>query len=313
MNIIYLHGLSSSGQSNTARNLRELLLADNVITPDIPVSPIEALQLLLSLAGEYEADDTIIVGTSMGAMYASRMKGYRRILVNPAFHVSDLLKENKGRQLPFFSERKDGQECFEVTEILIREFEEMEANLFSVYDEAREAVIGLFGDADEVCDCQDEYRKQYFYWLTFTGGHRLNEDVIRGTLIPVINWMKNPDYISSRIYSPFEAISNGDTGFIGDMKGLDSHANAFKIYKKGIGRKWHEEIVREFQGKKHYDGRIIDLHFPSLPEGVDEDTVELVYGNRWCQTPSVEIYGTGGVQVSDGDFIINDNILIHRD
>lgn len=87
MNIIYLHGLSSSGQSITAKKLRELLPDDNVVTPDIPVSPIKALQLLLSLAGEYGADDTIVIGTSMGAMYASQMKGYRRILVNPAFHT----------------------------------------------------------------------------------------------------------------------------------------------------------------------------------------------------------------------------------
>lgn len=313
MNIIYLHGLSSSGQSNTAQKLRELLTDDNVITPDIPVSPIESLQLLLSLAGKYTAEDTIIIGTSMGAMYASQMKGYRRILVNPAFHVSDLLKENKGKQLPFFSKREDGHESFEVTETLIREFEELEANLFNMDEVALESVIGLFGDADEVCDCQGEYREHYHYWSTFAGGHRLNEEVINSIIIPVINWMKNPDYTSTRIYSPLEAISHGDTGFIGDMNGLDNHVNAFKIYKKGIGRKWYEEIIREFKGKKHYDGRIIDLRFPMLPEGVDAESVELVYGNRWGQTPSVEIYGTDGVQVSDGDFIINGNILIHRD
>ena len=312
MNIIYLHGLSSSGQSNTARKLRELLTDDNVITPDIPISPIEALQLLHSLAGKYTAEDTIIIGTSMGAMYASQMKGLRRILVNPAFHVSDLLKENKGKQLPFFSERKDGHESFEVTETLIREFEEMEANLFNMDEVAPESVIGLFGDADEVCDCQDEYREHYHYWSKFTGGHRLNEEVIKSIIIPVINWMKNPDYTSNSIYLPFEAVSHGDTGFIGDLNGMDSHVNAFKIYKKGIGRKWYEEIVREFQEKKHYDGRIIDLHFPMLPEGVNEETVQLVYGNRWCHTPSIELYGADGVQITNGDFIINDNIHIHR-
>lgn len=119
MNIIYLHGLASSGQSNTAKMLRELLPDDNVVTPDIPVSPIETLQLLLSLAGEYRPDDTIVIGTSMGAMYASQMKGYRRILVNPAFRVSDLLKENKGERLHFFSKREDNREYFDVTEILI--------------------------------------------------------------------------------------------------------------------------------------------------------------------------------------------------
>ena len=105
MNIIYLHGLASSGQSDTAKRLRTLLPDDNVVTPDIPVSPIKALQLLLSLAAEYQADNTIVIGTSMGAMYASQMKGYRRILVNPAFHVSDILKENMGNRLQFFSER----------------------------------------------------------------------------------------------------------------------------------------------------------------------------------------------------------------
>lgn len=168
MNIIYLHGLASSGQSNTAKKLRELLPDDNVVTPDIPVCPIEALQLLLSLAGEYRTDDTIVVGTSMGAMYACQMKGYRRILVNPAFHVSGLLKENKGKQLQFFSKREDGHESFEVTESLIREFEEMEANLFYVDDMNPEGVIGLFGGADEVCDCRDEYREHYSYWSTPT-------------------------------------------------------------------------------------------------------------------------------------------------
>ena len=309
MNIIYLHGLSSSGESNTAKKLRELLPDDNVVTPDIPVSPIKALQLLLSLAGEYQADNTIVIGTSMGAMYASHMKGYRRILVNPAFHVSDLLKENNGERLRFFSEREDGCESFEVTETLIDQFEEMEANLFYDYDVPPESVIGLFGDKDDVCNCQEEYCDGYFYWSSFKGGHRLTEEVIKNTLLPVINWMKEPDYTSKRIFLSFEDITPGDIGFIGKM---DNYENAFKIYKKGIGRKWYEEIVREYQGTKHYDGREINLHFPSLPEGANEETVELVYGNRYYQNPSVEIFGKNGVQVTDGNFIINDNILVCR-
>lgn len=93
---------------------------------------------------------------------------------------------------------------------------------------------------------------------------------------------------------------------------MNNNENAFKIYKKGFGRKWYEEIVREYQGTKLLDGRVVDLHFPVLPEGVNEDSVQLVYGNRYCQNPSVEIYGDNGVQVIDGKFIINDNILVHR-
>ncbi|MDE6383495.1 MAG: hypothetical protein K2K79_03980 [Paramuribaculum sp.] len=309
MNIIYLHGLSSSGQANTAALLRKLLPLDNVITPDIPVSPIKALQLLLSLAGEYHSDNTIVIGTSMGAMYASQMKGYRRILVNPAFHVSQLLEENEGKELQFFSKREDGAESYMVTETLCHEFEEMEANLECVDDSAPESVIGLFGDADEVCDCRDEYCERYFYWTTFAGGHRLTEQVINDILIPIIEWLKSPDF-SLRVYLPFESITSGKIGFIGDM---DNYENAYKIYKKGIGRKWYEEIVREYQGKKHYDGRDIDLHFPTLSDGTDDETVQLVYGNRYCRTPSVEIYGAGGVQVTEGQFYINNNIIVNRD
>ncbi len=108
MNIIYLHGLSSSGNSNTAKRLRELLPDDNIITPDIPIDPKDALLLLETLRRIYNTNETIIIGTSMGAMYAQQMKGFRRILVNPAFHVSKLLRENEGKTLPFFTERIDG-------------------------------------------------------------------------------------------------------------------------------------------------------------------------------------------------------------
>lgn len=240
------------------------------------------------------------------------MKGYRRILVKPAFHVSDILEENKGGALQFFSEREDGSESFLVTEDLCCEFKEMESNLVLVDDVTPESVIGLFGDADNVCDCLEEYRERFFYWATFSGGHRMTEDVIENILLPTINWMRKPDFISSRIFVPFEDITSGETGFIGDMNGICNYVNAYKIYKKGIGRKWYEDIAREHQGSKHYDSRDIDLHFPTLPIGANEETVRLVYGNRYCQTPSVEVYGVGGVQVTDGDFIINESILVHR-
>lgn len=62
--------------------------------------------------------------------------------------------------------------------------------LFYLYDEAPESAIGLFGDTDEVCNCLDEYLIRFSYWSNFHGGHRLTEDIIKNTLLPVINWMK---------------------------------------------------------------------------------------------------------------------------
>ena len=129
-NIVYFHGLSSSGQSTTGKKLRELFPENNVITPDIPVKPKEALTYLRCLTKDLNPEYTIIVGTSMGGMYAQQMTGFKRILINPAFHVSNTLKSHIGQKLPFFYPREDGKTEFDVTERLVKKFEEMEANQF---------------------------------------------------------------------------------------------------------------------------------------------------------------------------------------
>ena len=84
--IIYLHGLGSSGSTKTADYLRTKLPDTEVISPDIPLEPKSALRELNKLCHDVNPD--IIIGTSMGAMYAQQMHGFRKILVNPAFHVS---------------------------------------------------------------------------------------------------------------------------------------------------------------------------------------------------------------------------------
>ena len=43
MKLIYFHGFGSSGASGTVEHLRNLLPNDEVIAPDIPVDPVEAL------------------------------------------------------------------------------------------------------------------------------------------------------------------------------------------------------------------------------------------------------------------------------
>ena len=309
MNIIYLHGFASSGKSNTAKLLRELLQDDNVISPDIPVNPIEALQLLLSLAGKYSADDTIIIGTSMGAMYASQMKKFPRILINPAFHVSELLKEHLNEDMVFLSPREDGEENFFVSELLCDEFEDMERGLMIANEVAPNNVIGLFGSEDYVCNCIDEYQERYYYWTEFQGGHRLTEEVIKDVLIPIITWMSKKQSDEMIMHIPFNSVCRGDVGWMGS---LDNDDNSFKIYDKGIGRKWYEKMVRKHHGEKHYDGNEVCLRFPRLQSSVDENTVELVYGNFRNHTPSIEIYGEGGIKIPKMDFYITDTIHIFR-
>lgn len=299
MNIVYLHGLSSSGNSNTVNKLRELLPDDNVVTPDIPVQPDKALASLHSIVNKLPKEDTVIVGTSMGAMYAQQLNGYRRILVNPAFYVSELLRENEGKTLPFFSQRQDGATEFTVTSELCEQFEEMEARQFDNAN-ATDDIIALFGNEDTTCDCFEEYTRYYRYYHRFNGGHRMNDRIIAGTLLPLIDWMKkHSDF--EHLYEDeavvrFNDVMRGDTGYY--KKGRDRE-DLFKVYRKGIGRIWFDEIYKECNGMAIPDGRVAELTFPSLPKGVNPETEPLIRGNRAMKAPTVECYGPEGVEVID--------------
>lgn len=294
MNIIYLHGLSSSGNSNTAKQLRKLFPKDNVICPDIPVKPSETLEMLRNLVSDKTDNDTIIIGTSMGAMYAQQIIGFNRILVNPAFHVSELLRKNEGKTLPFFSLRQNGETEFLVTSELCEEFEEMESHQFEERNDEDE-VIALFGQNDDVCNCMDECENVVKYYHVFDGGHRMTDEVIQNVLQPIVKWMKN-FYLPEPGSQPlkFEDVTPGD---MCKYRGLDGDENLFKVYQKGMGRKWFNFIKSEYNGQTMPDGRVFDLQFPELPKGKNEEDVELILGNRYLMPPSVEYYGKDGVQV----------------
>ena len=184
-NIIYFHGLSSSGNSGTGRHIKELFPEENVITPDIPVSPQEALSFLKGLLSNLDPESTGIVGTSMGGMYSQQMTGFKRILVNPAFHVSNTLKKFAGERLPFYSKRNDGATEFMVTDALIKEFEEMEQKQFDNASDP-ENVTALFGKNDATVNCKDEYLKYYIHYADFDGEHRLSDKNVNEIVAPLI-------------------------------------------------------------------------------------------------------------------------------
>lgn len=83
--IMYVHGFMSSAQSGTVSILKELLPEANIIAEDLPIHPAEAIELLKKLCQEHQPD--LIIGSSMGGMYTEMLKGYDRIVVNPAFQM----------------------------------------------------------------------------------------------------------------------------------------------------------------------------------------------------------------------------------
>ena len=185
MKIIYFHGFASSGATGTAEILRRLLPEVEVISPDIPVDPTEALPYLRGLCEQEQPD--LIIGTSMGAMYAQQMFGYRKILVNPSFNMSTLSKVFKTGEHKFFNGRKDNQKTFRITRDIIQHHNQIERQQFkNLTDEDRQHVWGLFGINDKSCNTYGLFSKHYPQCQRFDGEHQLNEKVLKKVVLPLI-------------------------------------------------------------------------------------------------------------------------------
>ena len=193
--ILYLHGFASSGASGTVELLRrefwEKAAPDRravVVAPDIPLDPLAALPMLRELAARESPD--LVVGTSMGGMYAQQLHGLARICVNPSFWLSkkyDILFVGKHR---WMNRRRDGETEFRVTKETVAHFQEMEARQFDgATDEDRALCHGLFGDGDTILSAQTrpEFERHYpGMSRVFPGGHRMNAEIVSHTLIPFI-------------------------------------------------------------------------------------------------------------------------------
>ena len=185
MKLIYFHGFASSGASGTVEMLRNLLPQATVIAPDIPVDPIEALPMLQQLCEDEHPD--IIVGTSMGGMYAQQMRGFLRICVNPAFNMSTNSSVLKTGTYKFHNGRKDNQKEFRITKDIIQHFNQMERQQFKgITPFDLEHCYGLFGINDPIIHTYDLFKKYYPHAIRFEGEHQLNEKVVKKTLIPLI-------------------------------------------------------------------------------------------------------------------------------
>lgn len=200
--VVYLHGLGSSGSSTTVQRLqRSLPSGYDVVAPDIPVRPELAVSALRKLAATLRPGD-IVVGTSMGGMYAQMFRGLRRLLINPSFHASAHLAEKEGERLPFHNPRQDGAVDYEVNAKLVKKFKELEERQFDTSfaltpaslatRENQELVTGYFGTRDDVVNCKEEFLAHYQHAVDFEGGHRLDPDTTIKLIIPaIVNIGKN--------------------------------------------------------------------------------------------------------------------------
>lgn len=198
--LVYFHGFASSGASGTVDLLRKIFPSATVLAPDIPVDPAEALPYLKEYCEEKHPD--VIVGTSMGAMYAQQMRGFLRICVNPAFRMSTMSKTLHTGTFKFLNGRKDSQKEFRITAEIIRHFNEMERHQFDgITPEERELCYGLFGINDTTVNPVNAYNtftKYYAHAERFEGEHQLNEKSIRHALLPLLKQLFGERYEASR-------------------------------------------------------------------------------------------------------------------
>ena len=187
--VLYIHGFASAGSSGTATHLRNMLYEHGVevISPDVPVMPTEALSLLKQMVAELQPE--LIIGTSMGGLYTEQMYGTPRIMVNPSFHMArHLTFQGMGRR-KFLNKRQDGAREFKVDRDMIAQFREVEKTSFSgVNAEEKSLVWGFFGKNDKFVNCQPEFKKAYGtdHFRIFDGEHRLNDVVLKRDIFPLV-------------------------------------------------------------------------------------------------------------------------------
>lgn len=193
MKIVYFHGFGSSHASGTVEILRRELPNDEVVAPDIPVDPVEALPYLKELCEQEQPD--LIIGASMGGMYAQQMRSFRRILVNPAFTMSTMSKTFRTGEYHFFSGRYDGAKTFKITKDIIQHHNQMERQQFkNISSEEKETCWCLVGLRDtSVTNAESLFKKNYLadHVIRFDGEHQLNDKVIKKVLIPLVEQLRN--------------------------------------------------------------------------------------------------------------------------
>ena len=189
--ILFLHGFYASGQCVPAVALREAFEGRlEVITPDLPIHPKEAVRFIRKLIETEQPD--LLIGNSCGAFYAQMVApvaGIPAVLGNPHFRMTEFLKQRIGEH-QYKSPRKDGNQRFIIDEALIKEFAEMEAIQFdNCHPDFSDRIWGLFGEQDTLAHFEPMFLEHYNRSFHFPGGHTPTAEEVRDWYVPLAEKM----------------------------------------------------------------------------------------------------------------------------
>ena len=189
--ILFLHGFFASGQCVPAQALRESFKGRaEVLTPDLPIHPKEALSVIRELTDREKPD--LLIGNSCGSFYAQMVApvaGIPALLGNPHFQMTEFLKQRIGKH-QYKSPRKDGNQNFIINESLIKEFAELEAKQFDGCNpSSKDRIWGLFGEQDTLAHFEPLFLEHYSQSFHFPGGHTPTAEEVRTWYVPLAEEM----------------------------------------------------------------------------------------------------------------------------
>ena len=151
--VLYLHGFRSSPRSFKARvvqkRLEELGRAHELICPQLPASPKEAMALALLLAERHAPDNLSIIGSSLGGFYATWLAerlDVKAVVINPSVNPLKNLEKHVGMTTAWHSD-----EPFEFKQEYIGELADLRVQRIT----RPERYFLLAATGDEVLDYRD--------------------------------------------------------------------------------------------------------------------------------------------------------------
>ena len=189
--ILFLHGFFATGSCPMAKALKEAFDGQAlVLTPDLPLHPIEALKHIRAIIDKENPE--LLIGNSCGSFLAQMLApvvGIPALLGNPHLKMTEFLKPRIGEH-EYKAPRKDGNQKLVIDEALIQEFAELEAHQFDCCSPYyKDRVWGLFGEQDTLAHFEPMFLEHYNNSYHFPGGHTPTEQEVKIWYVPLAQKM----------------------------------------------------------------------------------------------------------------------------
>ena len=184
MEILFLHGMASSHDCSIALDMQKHMPESKVWAPDLSIDPDKAMPQIEEFLASHNID--VIVGHSLGGFMAQKLRGRKKILLNPSLGMSYMylfVGDNK-----YKGQRYDGNQIWHVEKSMCRRYKEMQRTQYdNLTPEEDRLTIGLFGKWDFMTRMAAHWFKQHYTDRRFIPGtHYPSEATVRDYVVPVI-------------------------------------------------------------------------------------------------------------------------------